>query len=114
MLKEQRQDYILQKLMAEKKVSSTELSVDLAVSEDTIRRDLNELADKGLLKKVYGGAVSKSLPLLNFTERSGKGREEKVMMAEKAIRLFKDGQFLLFDGGTTNLQIARQIPESLK
>jgi DeoR/GlpR family transcriptional regulator of sugar metabolism len=113
MLKEERQAQILQKLMEENKVSSTELSVALAVSEDTIRRDLNELADKGLLKKVYGGAVSKSIPLLNFTERSGKAREEKIIMAEKVIRLLKNGQFLLVDGGTTNLEIARQIPENL-
>ena len=77
MLKEERQDHIMQKLIEENKVSSTELSSALAVSEDTIRRDLNELAERGLLKKVYGGAVSKSIPLLNFTERSGKDHEAR-------------------------------------
>ena len=113
MLKEERQHYIVQKLIEENKVSSIELSVALAVSEDTIRRDLNELADKGLLKKVYGGAISKSLLQLNFTERSDKAVEEKIIMADKVIPLLKNRQLILLDGGTTNLQLARLLPENL-
>ena len=57
MLKEERLDYILKKLRADQKVLQAELSNDLQVSEDTVRRDLESLAQNGLLIKVRGGAI---------------------------------------------------------
>ncbi|MBO9640721.1 MAG: DeoR/GlpR transcriptional regulator, partial [Siphonobacter aquaeclarae] len=60
MLKPERQSLILHQLNIHNRVLSSDLSQQLKVSEDTIRRDLNELADLGKLVKVHGGALSKS------------------------------------------------------
>ena len=57
MLKVQRHAYIMEKLQTEQKVVTANLALDLSLSEDTIRRDLNEMDRKKLLKKVYGGAL---------------------------------------------------------
>ena len=58
MQKDKRQNSILEKLKIAHKISTQQLAEELAVSEDTIRRDLNEMAQKGLLSKVHRGAVS--------------------------------------------------------
>lgn len=60
MLKEERQAFIIHQINLHNKVLSSDLSIQLNVSEDTIRRDLNELAENGKVLKVYGGALSKS------------------------------------------------------
>jgi DeoR/GlpR family transcriptional regulator of sugar metabolism len=60
MLKQERQNFILAELEQHRKVISAELSARLATSEDTIRRDLNELAANGSLVKVHGGALAPS------------------------------------------------------
>jgi len=57
MLKEERQAFIIHQINLHNKVLSSDLSVQLNVSEDTIRRDLNELAESGQVLKVYGGAL---------------------------------------------------------
>mgnify|MGYP000026174995 CR=1 FL=1 len=58
MQKNKRQDSIIEILQLEGKVATQDLAEKLLVSEDTIRRDLNEMAQKGLLSKVHGGAIS--------------------------------------------------------
>ncbi|MBL0883174.1 MAG: DeoR/GlpR transcriptional regulator, partial [Chitinophagaceae bacterium] len=60
MLKKERQAYIIQQINIHNKVLSSDLSVQLDVSEDTVRRDLQELAEEGKLIKVHGEALSKS------------------------------------------------------
>ena len=60
MLKKERQAYIIQQINIHNKVLSSDLSVQLNVSEDTVRRDLQELDEEGKLTKVHGGALSKS------------------------------------------------------
>ena len=60
MLKKERQAYILRQVSLHNSVLSADLSTSINVSEDTIRRDLNELADSGKVIKVHGGALSKS------------------------------------------------------
>lgn len=57
MLKEERQSIILNKLHTSGKVVVSRLAVELNVSEDTVRRDLLDLDQKGLLKRVFGGAI---------------------------------------------------------
>jgi DeoR/GlpR family transcriptional regulator of sugar metabolism len=114
MLKEERFETILQKLQKTQKVLSTDLSHELRVSEDTIRRDLKELADAGLLTKVHGGALLKSTLPLSFREREQHAEREKLEIARKAAALPDDGQLIILDGGTTTLQIARLLPESLR
>lgn len=114
MLKAQRHAYIMKKLHAEQKVVTTNLAADLELSEDTIRRDLNELDQKKLLTKVYGGA-------LMYTGKSNRtfsvqisAEEKKEKIVSKALSLLHDGQVLIMSGGTTNLVFAKFIPEHLK
>ncbi|TIX45082.1 MAG: DeoR/GlpR transcriptional regulator, partial [Mesorhizobium sp.] len=85
------------------------------VSEDTVRRDLRELAKAGECRRVYGGAVA-SAPLAAATvsQRSGHAVEEKMRLASAAVRLLSAGQSLFIDGGTTNAAIARAIPRELE
>lgn len=113
MLKEERFQYILERLSKDQKVLLGDLSEELEVSDYTIRRDLKELADQGLLKTVRGGAVPHSPIPHHFSERLTYGKEFKQIIAQKALPLLKKGQVVLFDGGTSTLAIAGILPEEL-
>ena len=69
MLKEERQNWILNKLHTSGKVVVSHLAGELKVSEDTIRRDLLDLDQKGQLKRVFGGAIPLEKPVINFFDR---------------------------------------------
>ncbi|TCD28607.1 DeoR/GlpR transcriptional regulator [Pedobacter psychrodurus] len=112
MLKEERQQYIISQLNIHNKVLSTDLSAQLDVSEDTVRRDLNELADLGKIFKVYGGALSKSFHY-PFSAREVYNKEGKKAIARKALGLIESGMVLVVSGGTTMLELARMFPEDL-
>ena len=113
MLKKERQAYILRQVSLHNSVLSADLSTSINVSEDTIRRDLNELADSGKVIKVHGGALSKSFN--SFYLRSDVyDVDSKKIIAEKAATLIKDGMFVLTGGGTTIIEMARLLPENLK
>ncbi|MCF6297817.1 MAG: DeoR family transcriptional regulator, partial [Flavobacteriaceae bacterium] len=103
MLKEERQNYILDRVREKNKVKSNDLAIKLNVSEDTIRRDLNQLSYKGLVLKVHGGALSTHQKLYQYNENSIFNRKNKIKIAKKAITLLKDNQILIISGGTTNL-----------
>lgn len=117
MLKEERQSLILEIIKRSSKALSSELSYELEVSEDTIRRDLKELSNKGLIRKVHGGAIltgaSTYIPM-KYDDRKTFAASEKTTIAQKAVSLLKDDMLVLIDGGTTNLEIARLIPADLK
>lgn len=113
MLKEERLDYILRKLNADKKVLQTELSTDLQVSEDTVRRDLESLAQNGLLIKVRGGAIPHSPNPYSFKERSLLHTDDKMLMAEKALSMLHNGQTVILDGGTSTLSLVKIFPPEL-
>ncbi|MEM6767096.1 MAG: DeoR/GlpR family DNA-binding transcription regulator [Bacteroidota bacterium] len=113
MLKEERLTYILNSLRLDHKVLTAELSGQLNVSEDTIRRDLKELSDNGKIKKVHGGAVAHSLNPFSYRERKVYKLQDKITIVEKAISLIQNGQVIIMDGGTTNLELARRLPEDL-
>ncbi|MEN8230689.1 MAG: DeoR/GlpR family DNA-binding transcription regulator, partial [Bacteroidota bacterium] len=114
MQKEKRQDSILEKLSLDHKVTTIKLAQELLVSEDTIRRDLNEMAKKGLLSKVHGGAVSSIQKLYYYNDNVVKNQKEKEVIAKKAVRLLRDGMSIIISDGTTNLAFARSIPKDLK
>jgi DeoR/GlpR family transcriptional regulator of sugar metabolism len=82
------------------KVLSSDLSIQLDVSEDTIRRDLNELSETEKLLKVHGGALSKSFRF-PFHQNEVYAQSSKREVAIKAIRLLKEGMVVLTGGGTT-------------
>lgn len=112
MLKEERQNYIIKQINLHNKVLSSDLSVQLNVSEDTIRRDLNELAESGKILKVHGGALSKSFQY-PFQEHNTYAKDSKKEIARKTLSLIKNDMILLVSGGTTMIEFARMFPENL-
>lgn len=114
MLKEERHQYILNRISKDNRIYVTTLSEELGISDDTLRRDLAELDMKGLLTKVHGGAIAKSGISIKFTERLNTAIAIKQQMATKVIPLFKEGDVILMDGGTSNLEVARQIPKDME
>ena len=114
MLKEERYEYILKKLEADHKVLHNELSYDLQVSEDTVRRDLEALAQNGLLIKVRGGAIPHSPNPYAFSERIGIHEEDKRAIAVKALSYLHDGQTIIMDGGTSTFALVKLFPPSLQ
>ncbi len=109
MLKVERQNIILEELRAFSKVKSSKLCDLLSVSEDTIRRDLNELEENGQLKKVHGGAISLSF-IPSFKKREVIEIFTKHEIAKKALQLIEDDMVLIIDGGTSNLQLVNLLP----
>lgn len=112
MLKKERQSFILRQVNLHNKVLSVDLSQQMDVSEDTIRRDLNEMAEQGKLIKVHGGALSKSFHL-SIASDNVYALNSKKHIAMKACRLIKDGMFVLTTGGTTIIELAKALPPEL-
>ncbi|UCI06001.1 DeoR/GlpR family DNA-binding transcription regulator [Mesorhizobium sp. B1-1-8] len=115
MLTEERHQLIRTRLAAEGKVLAGELASRFGVSEDTVRRDLREMAKAGQLRRVYGGAVP-SAPFAAATigQRSGHAVEAKMRLAKTAVGVLAAKQTLFIDGGTTNEAIARAIPRDIE
>lgn len=114
MLKDERQQRILESLRQNGRVLANELSQRFGVSEDTIRRDLRELAEAGQLQRVHGGGLPHSSAAVTYHERVGKASEAKEAIARAAVKLVQPGMVLLLDGGTTTLAVARQLPDHLR
>ena len=113
MLKKERQAHILHRVNVHNRVLSGDLCTEMSVSEDTIRRDLNELSDQGKIIKVHGGALSKSFHS-SLQPTDVYSQDKKIDIARKAASLIHDGMFVLTTGGTTIIELARLLPESLK
>jgi DeoR/GlpR family transcriptional regulator of sugar metabolism len=112
MLKKERQTFILHNVNLHNRLLVGDLSDEMKVSEDTIRRDLQELSDHGKLIKVHGGALSKSFHS-SFNNNSVYGIDSKKVIAQKAAQLIKDGMFVLTSGGTTIIEMIKALPENL-
>lgn len=102
------------RLTEEQKVVTTDLALALDLSEDTIRRDLNELDSKKLLVKVYGGAIQVAEKSADVFDIVISAEEEKQKIVTKALSLLHDGQVIIMSGGSTNLVFAKMIPSNLK
>jgi DeoR/GlpR family transcriptional regulator of sugar metabolism len=113
MLKEERHAFILHGVNLHNKVLSADLRQQINVSDDTIRRDLQQLADDGKIIKVHGGALSPSFHSGHHTPKELYGYKQKSIIAKKAMSLIKDGMFVLSGGGTTIIELARALPPAL-
>jgi DeoR/GlpR family transcriptional regulator of sugar metabolism len=113
MLKKERQAYIVHQVNVHNKVLSASLSTAIDVSEDTIRRDLQELSDVGKLIKVHGGALSHAFNDITYPSKKIYSQDNKKIIAQKAVTLIKNGMFVLTGGGTTIVELARLLPVSL-
>jgi DeoR/GlpR family transcriptional regulator of sugar metabolism len=114
MLTRQRKQLILEVLRREGQVIAKRLSRELGLSEDTIRRDLRELAAEGLLQRVHGGALPTSPAVGNIGLRRGLATEGKTRLAATGARMIEPGQTVIFDGGTSNMELIRQIPTTMR
>jgi DeoR/GlpR family transcriptional regulator of sugar metabolism len=114
MLTQERKVHILDVLRRDRRVVAKTLSQDLGLSEDTIRRDLRDLAADGLLQRVHGGALPASPAVANVAGRWQLSPDAKIQIAQTAARMVRPGQVVILDGGTTAVQMARHLPLGLK
>jgi len=110
MLTAERRQAILTRLERDGKVVASELVASLGVSEDTVRRDLRELAAGGHVLRVHGGALPPPPAAASFTQRLSMAPEAKAHLAEAALPLLEGANVLVLDGGTTALELARRLP----
>ena len=115
MLTEERYSIILETVNKQRSVKLSDLCVLLDTSESTIRRDLNALAEKGMLTKVHGGAIAldDSFTFIehNVEEKSKLFAVEKEAIAKFAASLVSNDDFVFLDAGTTTEKIIDYLPE---
>lgn len=116
MLTEERYKIILEQVKQKKSVTLTELCELLGASESTVRRDLTALDERGLLKKVHGGAVLMDDHSFNLVEHDVESKskmftEEKTAIARYAASLVEDGDFVFIDAGTTTEKMIDFLPD---
>lgn len=111
MFAEERRQRIIELLEKQFRITVTELTESLEVSEATVRRDLQELEAQGMLKRTHGGAMidSPSHVELSFQEKEITALEEKKQIAKLAASFVEDGDTIILDAGTTVLQMIPHI-----
>src|SRR5690349_9255417 len=110
MLTSQRKLILLDLLRQEGRLVAKTIAARLDVSEDTIRRDLRELAGEGLLQRVHGGALPASPAMADFAARQHISTDDKSAIGRAAAQLIQPGQVVFLDGGTTSAQLVRHLP----
>jgi DeoR/GlpR family transcriptional regulator of sugar metabolism len=113
MLAAERRDYLLETLRRDGKVVAKDVAADLGLSEDSIRRDLRELAAEGLCQRVYGGALPVSAAIADYAGRASISVSGKQKVAQAAVGLIRPRGTVILDGGTTALALARALPADL-
>ena len=114
MLTDERRSLILDRLRTQGRVLAADLTAELGVSSDTVRRDLRELDDAGLLRRVHGGALPRHGDASPFASRQRRAPEAKASIARRAAACVHDGQVVVLDGGTTTLELARALRDDLR
>jgi DeoR family fructose operon transcriptional repressor len=111
MFAEERKHHILQVLDQGDAVRVSDLSRVLRVSEASVRRDLSDLAEAGLLKRTHGGAIGPHAGAYepSSSEKDDRYRAEKAAIARMAADMVQDGEVILLDAGSTTLAIARLL-----
>jgi DeoR/GlpR family transcriptional regulator of sugar metabolism len=112
-LPDERQQIILDRLARRGRVLAGDLAREFGTSEDTIRRDLREMAAAGRCRRVYGGALPLSPASGPLSARLDEAPERKAALGRAAAALVRSGQVVFFDAGSTNAAIARALPSGL-
>jgi len=104
-------DYILQELRERKFVRVDELAEKYYVSPSTIRRDLNALAQEGLVRRIYGGAALIEHPSseIPFQVRKSERQTEKDIICQLAAEMIRDDQFIFIDATSTAAYLVRHL-----
>lgn len=114
MLTDERHDVIRTLLLTDGRVVANELAARFGVSEDTVRRDLRELAKAGYCRRVHGGALAPAPEALPISARVEKDADAKTRLAAEAVKLLQPRQTVFIDAGSTNYAIARAIPRHME
>lgn len=109
MLLDERREKIVKVLESKGFASLGDLQKELDVSESTLRRDLEALDGAGQIRRTRGGAAYVGESLTDFDERVTAATAEKRAIAKAAVALIEPGEAVLLDGGTTTLEVARQL-----
>nr|WP_293837632.1 DeoR/GlpR family DNA-binding transcription regulator [uncultured Arsenicibacter sp.] len=113
LLKDERKELILKQINLHTRIYLADLASTLNVSEDTIRRDINELAEEDKVIKIRGGAMSKAYHHGAALQETY-AHQNKRIIAEKALTLIREGMLILIGGGTTIRELIKLIPNELK
>lgn len=108
-----RRRLIQQRLVEAGQVFAVELAAEFDTSEDTIRRDLREMAAAGLCTRVYGGALPVDVATASIKSRGLVDPDIKSLLATIAVRLVAPDQFIAIDAGSTNIAIAKALPRGM-
>lgn len=114
MLTTQRKQSILDRLARDGQVVAKVLAEEWQTSEDTIRRDLRELAQAGRLQRVHGGALPVAAAAGDLSVREQLSPQDKTELGRYGASLIRPGQVVILDGGTTAVQIARHLDPALR
>jgi DeoR/GlpR family transcriptional regulator of sugar metabolism len=113
MLQVERQRRIIEEVGRRTSVRVAELAGVFQVADETIRRDLDSLQEKGLLIRSHGGAVAtvENSQELHYTARETQNLKEKVAIAREALARIREDDTIILDSSSTALQLARSIPD---
>ena len=114
MLRAQRQEWLVDRLGRDGRLVAKDIAVELDVSEDSVRRDLRELAAAGLCQRVYGGALPVSPAVADYATRREVAVASKERVAAVAAALVRPGGVAILDGGTTTLAVVAALPRDLE
>lgn len=110
---ENRCQRILDILEREGATSVTDLATALGVTKETIRKDLQLLADQEKIARIHGGAaLSSAVPSIPFEERENLDTKEKRLVAAAACDLIEAGDSVLIEGSTTNSMLCEALLEN--
>lgn len=113
--KSERHDLILSEIRTSASIRISQLAKRIGVAGETIRRDLLELGEAGLVNRTYGGAtISLVTSEPAISERGLTLVEERARVARGAVALVRNGQVVMMDGGTTTHEVARHLAQSLR
>jgi len=112
----ERRDLIARRIREQKRVQVTELMEEFGLTDTSIRRDLKILEEKGIIRRVHGGAVATNdgLQFAALEKRMTYHEAEKRKIGEAAAALIQGQEVVIMDSGTTVLQVARHIPEPVR
>jgi DeoR/GlpR family transcriptional regulator of sugar metabolism len=113
MLTLERKQLLLRALKDSGRIVAKDVSAKLRLSEDTIRRDLRELAAEGLLQRVHGGALPASPSVANLASRRTMSAQDKANLARVGAKFIRTGDKVFIDGGTTNHELIRALATDL-
>lgn len=106
----ERKEKILELLREKKSVRILDVSKELRVSRETIRKDINEMEEEGLLKKTYGGAILDEANMeTDYDRRRSENEREKDQIAQRALKFIEPGDTIYLDYGTSTYRLAEKL-----